>query len=99
MSNKCNRVKFSTNTKLRGFTKFDWILHITKRDNLLYLTFLSTHCVAGNMLNALCVIADLFLRTISGGSAYYYSGFAEKETEFREVKQISRGHKARKWRS
>lgn len=97
MSNKCNRVKFSTNTKLKGLTKFDWILHITTRDNLLYLIFLSTHCVAGNMLNVLCVI-DLFLRTISGGS-YYYSSFAEKETEFTEVKQISRVHKARKWRS
>lgn len=55
--------------------------------------------MARDVLNALCPLADLFLRTISGGSLYYQPSYAEKETKFREVKQISRDHKDRKWQS
>ena len=78
-------MKFSTNTKLKGCTKFDWILHITVQENLLYLTFLSPCCTAGDRINAFCALADLFLRTVSGGSPDYYLSFGQKETKFSEV--------------
>lgn len=55
--------------------------------------------MAGDRINAFCALADLFLRTVSGGSPDYYLSLGEKESKFSEVKQISRGHKARKWRS
>lgn len=55
--------------------------------------------MAGDRINAFCALADLFLRTVSGGSPDYYLSLGEKESKFSEVKQISRGHKARKWQS
>lgn len=55
--------------------------------------------MAGDRINAFCALPDLFLRTVSGGSPDYYLSLGEKEIKFSEVKQISRGHRARKWQS